>query len=244
MSETDQYARTGPRPTTPPTRAPSPAAPTVPIAPVASTAPAAPRDQYQHPYAHPRPAQQPTAGSPSPQAYRVRRPSAPSHAVSPTPAAAPSRGATPADAAAPVFVDVSGRRRRLAHRIAAGLFLAAGGYALMVIWSLLGGPVSPDTLMPFSTPQSIGSSARPEQPTVTADAGARAVPGSPRASRASHAASGASAAAGSAHSSAAASASASAAPVPSPSASASTPGHRPTSAPGKPNSSSTAGHGR
>ena len=36
-----------------------------------------------------------------------------------------------------------------AHRLATFAFLAASLYSLLVIWSLLGGPVSPDTLIPF-----------------------------------------------------------------------------------------------
>lgn len=35
-----------------------------------------------------------------------------------------------------------------AHRLATFAFLAASLYSLLVIWSLLGGPVSPDTLIP------------------------------------------------------------------------------------------------
>lgn len=135
-----------------------------------------------------------------------------------------------------MFVDASGRRRRLAHRVAVGVFLAAAGYALMVIWSLLGGPVSPDTLMPFSAPRTAGSSVRPSQPSVTADAEARI----PRAS------------AGATHSATTTTAApvhaTSPAPAASPSAgarasaSASSPGRRPTAPPGKSSPTAT-GHG-
>lgn len=140
----------------------------------------------------------------------------------------------PLAAAAPVFVDVSGRRRRVAHRVALAVFLAASGYALMVIWSLLGGPVSPDTLMPFSAPHPAASIAATVRPSATADARARvsSSSSSPQATR------------GAAGAVTSAASSPTRTPVAgaSPSASAAASGHRPTTTPGKP-SATTTGHG-
>lgn len=136
--------------------------------------------------------------------------------------------------AAPVFVDASGRRRRMAHRVALAVFLAASVYALMVIWSLLGGPVSPNTLMPFSAPHPAASTAASARPSASADAGVRAAfpSASTQATRA----------AASAASSPTTTAASTPAPSASPSASAAATGHRPTSAPGKP-SATAPGHG-
>lgn len=151
-----------------------------------------------------------------------------------------ARAAEPEPAAAPVFVDASGRRRRLAHRIATSLFLAAAAYSLMVIWSLLGGPVSPDTLMPFSVPPPVVSTAR-ATPAASQTAGAViSVPSGSSTSGAGTAAaspSDASPRVTKTAITATASISASA------STSASAAGHRPTAAPGKPTGSPTNGHG-
>ena len=144
-----------------------------------------------------------------------------------------ARAADPQTAPIPVFVDSTGRRRRMAQRVAAGAFLAAGGYSLMVIWSLLGGPVSPDTLMPFSLPHATPS----VQPT-TPSAGIISVPTVPSASNANRSTS--SAPTGSASPSSAPTTSTSASASPSPSASASASGHRAT---GKPSKAATPGHG-
>lgn len=148
-----------------------------------------------------------------------------------------ARAAAPEAAPAPVFVDATGRRRRLAHRLALGVFLAAAGYSLMVIWSLLGGPVSPDSLMPFSAPHPTLSSAKPTAPTLPS----ATAPGDPSGSSTSARAT--TAAAGAGASSAAAAPSTTASSSPSASASASATGHRPTTAPGKPTASPTNGHG-
>lgn len=140
-----------------------------------------------------------------------------------------SRATEPPVTAAPVFVDTSGRRRRLARRLAIGVLLATGGYALMVVWSLFGGPVAPDTLVPFSPPRSPATSAATVRPSATSDAEARPAP-SPRATRG-------------ASSSTAGSASTVPSATRSPAAAASaTAGHRPSSAPGKPSTTAT-GHG-
>lgn len=139
-------------------------------------------------------------------------------------------------AATPVFVDPSGRRRRLAHRIAVAMFLAASAYVLMVIWSLLGGPVAPDTLMPFSAPHPATSTVPTAHLSSAASAAARA-PSSSATPQATRDAAG-SAATTAASPTGAPSATASA----SPSAGATAPGHRPTSAPGKPSATAT-GHG-
>lgn len=147
-----------------------------------------------------------------------------------------ARAADPEPAAAPVFVDASGRRRRVAHRLAVGAFLAAAGYSLMVIWSLLGGPVSPDSLMPFSAPHPATSTARPTesaQPSATALAGTRNSSSTSGAGITDSAQTDASRAATTASSTASVSASASTAGN----------GHRPTTAPGKSTASPTNGHG-
>jgi hypothetical protein len=141
-----------------------------------------------------------------------------------------ARAADPHTAPTPVFVDATGRRRRVAQRIAVGAFLAAGGYSLMVLWSFLGGPVSPDTLMPFSAPHA-APAVQSAQPSSAATP--RVAP-EPSASKSS--AGTVTVPTRSASSSAPASATAS----PSPSAAAT--GHRPTS-PGKPSKTSTPGHG-
>jgi len=140
----------------------------------------------------------------------------------------------PAPAAAPVFVDATGRRRRVAHRVVAAVSVAAGGYVLTVIWSLFGGPVAPDTLIPFSAPHSAASTAASlaatARPSATAHAPAPAASSAPAA----------------AHSTNAASAVATAptrVPSTAPSgAGSTTAGRRPTSAPGKPTATAN-GHG-
>jgi hypothetical protein len=144
-----------------------------------------------------------------------------------------ARAAEPEAAPAPVFVDATGRRRRVAHRLTLGLFLAAVCYSLMVIWSLLGGPVSPDSLMPFSAPHPTHSGTKP---TVSAHPSTAAA-GNPTTPFASAHATTPMAGAGTSAGASAPSATASA------SASASATGHRPTAAPGKPTSSPTNGHG-
>ena len=143
-----------------------------------------------------------------------------------------ARAAESAPAAAPVFVDVSGRRRRVAHRFALAAFVAAGGYSLVVVWSLLGGPVSPDGLMPFSAPHPAASPARP---TPTASRTAASVPAAAPASGAGSTAA--------ARPTAAAAAKASTAASVSVAASASATGHRPSTAPGKPTAPPATGHG-
>lgn len=47
-----------------------------------------------------------------------------------------------------VFVDASGRRRRLIRRAALCVSALAGGYGVLVVLSLLGGPVPPNVLLP------------------------------------------------------------------------------------------------
>jgi hypothetical protein len=138
-------------------------------------------------------------------------------------------------AAAPVFVDASGRRRRTARWMAVGALLVAAGYALMVIWSLLGGPVAPDNLMPFSAPRAAASSTRPA-PSAVPSAAPHAAPNA----TSTHGAAASAVAASRASASTAATGSAAATA----SASSSATGHRPTSAPGKPTASPTTGHGR
>lgn len=138
-----------------------------------------------------------------------------------------ARAADPETAPIPVFVDASGLRRRVLQRVAMGMFLTAAGYSLMVIWSLLGGPVSPDTLMPFSAPKPPASTVQPSQPSLVATAGVTAaLSTSPAASSTTtHSAS---------------TPSVSPSPSASSSPSASVNGHRPTSAPSK---STKPGHG-
>jgi hypothetical protein len=140
-----------------------------------------------------------------------------------------ARAADPHTAPMPVFVDATGRRRRTAQRIAVGAFVAAGGYSLMVLWSFLGGPVSPDTLMPFSAPHA-APAVQSAQPSAAGTAGV--VPG-PSASKSS---------AGTVtvptRSPSLSASSATASPNPSASAT----GHRPTS-PGKSSKTSNPGHG-
>lgn len=143
-----------------------------------------------------------------------------------------ARAAEPEPAASPVFVDVSGRRRRVAHRFALAAFVAAAGYSIIVIWSLLGGPVSPDSLMPFSAPHPAASASR-SAPSASRPAASAA--GLPAASLTSGA--GATAAAPSSPGPAAPKASTTA------SGSAAATGHRRTTPPGKPTASPTTGHG-
>lgn len=49
----------------------------------------------------------------------------------------------------PVFVDPSGRRRRRVRRLAYGVGLVGLAYTVMVGVSFAGGPVSPETVVPF-----------------------------------------------------------------------------------------------
>jgi len=49
---------------------------------------------------------------------------------------------------APIFVDVTGRRRRRMRRLGYAAAALCGGYAIMIALSLAGGPVSPQTLLP------------------------------------------------------------------------------------------------
>ncbi|CNE35625.1 Uncharacterised protein [Mycobacterium tuberculosis] len=50
--------------------------------------------------------------------------------------------------ASPVFVDVTGRRRRRMRRFGYAAAALCGGYSIMIGISLAGGPVSPQTLLP------------------------------------------------------------------------------------------------
>ncbi|MEU8343395.1 hypothetical protein SAMN05443665_106126 [Actinomadura meyerae] len=50
--------------------------------------------------------------------------------------------------ASPVFVDVTGRRRRRLRRAGYAAAALCGGYSIMIGISLAGGPVSPQTLLP------------------------------------------------------------------------------------------------
>lgn len=145
-----------------------------------------------------------------------------------------ARAAEPEPAPAPVFVDASGRRRKLAHRLTLGLFLTAAGYSLMVIWSLLGGPVSPDSLMPFSAPHPTHSGAKPAETTRPSPTDATAA--NPAMSFGSGYSTTTAAGAGTSPGPTASPATATASPSASPT------GHRPTTAPGKPTSSPTNGH--
>lgn len=145
------------------------------------------------------------------------------------------RAADPQTAPQPVFVDATGRRRRVAQRIAVGAFLAAGGYSLMVLWSFLGGPVSPDTLMPFSAPHA-APAVQSAQPSSAGTAGV-----APGTSASKSSAGTVTIPTGSANPSAAHATSASASATASPSPSASATGHRPTGS-GKPSKTSTPGH--
>jgi hypothetical protein len=147
-----------------------------------------------------------------------------------------ARAADPHTAPIPVFVDATGRRRRAAQRIAVGAFLAAGGYSLMVLWSFLGGPVSPDTLMPFSAPHA-APAVQSAQPSAAGTAGVVPAPSAARSGAVTVTVPTRSA---SPSASSATSASASASASANPSAAAT--GHRPTS-PGKPSKTSTPGHG-
>ncbi|TDB96657.1 hypothetical protein E1091_09075, partial [Micromonospora fluostatini] len=52
----------------------------------------------------------------------------------------------------PVFVDPSGRRRRWLRRTAYFLGLAGVAYTAMVGVSFAGGPVRPETIIPFVEP--------------------------------------------------------------------------------------------
>ncbi|MFI7077983.1 hypothetical protein ACIBO1_11905 [Micromonospora sp. NPDC049903] len=52
----------------------------------------------------------------------------------------------------PVFVDPSGRRRRWLRRTAYALGLAGVAYTMMVGISFAGGPVRPDSIIPFVEP--------------------------------------------------------------------------------------------
>lgn len=52
-------------------------------------------------------------------------------------------------AGAPVFVDNTGRRRRRIRRAAFTLAIGACGYGVVVVISLLGGPVPPNVLLPL-----------------------------------------------------------------------------------------------
>lgn len=139
--------------------------------------------------------------------------------------------ADPGPAAAPVFVDTSGRRRRAARRIVIGALTLSAGYVLMVVWSLLGGPVSPDNLVPFSAPRPAPTA----KPSVAAPIRVPSVVASTLGTHAANVIAASPNPTPVTTTSSAASASAS--------VSASTNGHRPTSAPGKPTASSTTGHG-
>ncbi|HWG27978.1 hypothetical protein [Actinospica sp.] len=140
-----------------------------------------------------------------------------------------ARAADPQTAPIPVFAD-STSRRRVVRRTAVGAFLAAVGYSLMVVWGLLGGPVSPSTLTPFSAPHA-APAAQPKTPS----AGTVTVPPAPSTSSVSGGTS--SAATHSASPSAAPSTPASTFASPSPSVSAT--GHRQ----GKPGKTASPGHG-
>ncbi|GAA0566467.1 hypothetical protein [Actinomadura livida] len=50
--------------------------------------------------------------------------------------------------ASPVFVDVTGRRRRRLRRLGYAAAALCGGYSIMIGISLVGGPVTPQTLLP------------------------------------------------------------------------------------------------
>ena len=52
-------------------------------------------------------------------------------------------------AEAPVFVDSTGRRRRLVRRVAVGLLIGACAYGVLVVVSILGGPVPPNAFLPL-----------------------------------------------------------------------------------------------
>lgn len=52
-------------------------------------------------------------------------------------------------AGSPVFVDATGRRARRIRRIAVGLAIGVCGYGVVVVISLLGGPVPPNVLLPL-----------------------------------------------------------------------------------------------
>lgn len=76
------------------------------------------------------------------------------------------------------------RDRNLGHKLATGAFFAAAGYSLFVIWSLLGGPIPPDTLMPFSGPHPAPSVARQAPPAPWPSRSPTAVPAPPSAASA------------------------------------------------------------
>ncbi|HZP51797.1 hypothetical protein [Actinocrinis sp.] len=49
----------------------------------------------------------------------------------------------------PVFVDSTGRRRLVIRRVAFGLLVGACAYGVLVVVSILGGPVPPNALLPL-----------------------------------------------------------------------------------------------
>lgn len=70
---------------------------------------------------------------------------------------------------APVFVDASGRRRRVIRRTAIGLLGLACAYGVLVAVSLLGGPLPPGAILPI-----------PGEPASTTTSGAHGTAGTPQ----------------------------------------------------------------
>ena len=81
-------------------------------------------------------------------------------------------------AEAPVFVDSTGRRRRLIRRTTFGFLVGACAYGALIIVSLLGGPVPPNALLPLPGgqhgPISAGQATSTPHPAGTAAARASA----------------------------------------------------------------------
>jgi hypothetical protein len=157
--------------------------------------------------------------------------------ASPTPSDAirSRRETQPAAEAEPVFVDASGRRRKLLRRASLIAVVAVSGYAVVLGLSFLGGPLPPNALLPIGGGPGSSAAGAPTGPGST---------GSTRSAAPTNAATGGTVpgAAPSATNPAASLVK----PSPSPSASSSPTGHKPTAPPGQTGKSATAtapGHG-
>ncbi len=137
---------------------------------------------------------------------------------------------------APVFVDSTGRRRLVISRVAVALSIGAFAYGVLVVISVLGGPVPPNALLPLPGGQHGPVSA--SKPTATPRSAATA------SAAATRAGTGAAPGAGTTAAAARAAASPTAAPAaalsPSPTASR----HQPPGLVGKSASPGATGHGR